>query len=64
MLSYFRLQDAVEILERMTKDNVGFKRQDTFVALGMILVQESDASTCALYIKLIILFLCSMLFYE
>lgn len=38
------LQDAVEILEPMTKDSVDFVRQGAFIALGMILVQQSDAS--------------------
>ncbi|KAF9462163.1 armadillo-type protein [Collybia nuda] len=53
------LQDAVEILEPMTKDSVDFVRQGAFVALGMILVQQSEASspslasTRALYTKVI-----------
>ncbi|KAF7320094.1 26S proteasome regulatory subunit RPN2 [Mycena kentingensis (nom. inval.)] len=41
------LQDAVEILEPMTKDGVDFVRQGAFVALGMILVQQSEAATPA-----------------
>ena len=53
------LQDAVEILEPMTKDSVDFVRQGAFIALGMILVQQSEvsspsmASTRALYHKII-----------
>ncbi|KAF9229179.1 26S proteasome regulatory complex non-ATPase subcomplex Rpn2/Psmd1 subunit [Gyrodon lividus] len=53
------MQDAVEILEPMTKDGVDFVRQGAFVALGMILVQQSEASsasmssTRALYTKVI-----------
>lgn len=49
----------MEILEPMTKDSVDFVRQGAFVALGMILVQQSDASspslasTRALYTKVI-----------
>jgi len=39
------LQDAVEILEPMTKDPVDFVRQGAFIALGMILVQQSEASS-------------------
>jgi 26S proteasome regulatory subunit N2 len=52
-------QDAVEILEPMTKDGVDFVRQGAFIALGMILVQQSEASsasmssTRALYTKVI-----------
>jgi 26S proteasome regulatory subunit N2 len=42
------LQDAVEILEPMTKDSVDFVRQGAFIALGMILVQQSDASSPSL----------------
>ncbi|KAF8640759.1 hypothetical protein AX17_000409 [Amanita inopinata Kibby_2008] len=38
------LQDAIEILEPMTKDSVDFVRQGAFTALGMILVQQSEAS--------------------
>ncbi|PFH50780.1 hypothetical protein AMATHDRAFT_60431 [Amanita thiersii Skay4041] len=37
------LQDAVEILEPMTKDSVDFVRQGAFIALGMVLVQQSEA---------------------
>ncbi|KIY63518.1 26S proteasome regulatory complex, non-ATPase subcomplex, Rpn2/Psmd1 subunit [Cylindrobasidium torrendii FP15055 ss-10] len=53
------LQDAVEILEPMTKDSVDFVRQGAFVALGMILVEQSEAaapslaSTRALYSKVV-----------
>ncbi|KAI0053354.1 26S proteasome regulatory complex non-ATPase subcomplex Rpn2 Psmd1 subunit [Auriscalpium vulgare] len=53
------LQDAVEILEPMTKDSVDFVRQGAFIALGMVLVQQSDASspslasTRALYAKIV-----------
>ncbi|KAH7928528.1 26S proteasome regulatory complex non-ATPase subcomplex Rpn2/Psmd1 subunit [Leucogyrophana mollusca] len=53
------LQDAVEILEPMTKDGVDFVRQGAFIALGMILVQQSEASspslssTRALYAKVV-----------
>ncbi|KAF8560271.1 26S proteasome regulatory complex non-ATPase subcomplex Rpn2/Psmd1 subunit [Imleria badia] len=53
------MQDAVEILEPMTKDGVDFVRQGAFIALGMILVQQSEASspsmssTRALYTKVI-----------
>ena len=39
------LQDAVEILEPMTKDGVDFVRQGAFIALGMVLVQQSEASS-------------------
>ncbi|KAG8834158.1 proteasome regulatory particle base subunit [Serendipita sp. 399] len=53
------LQDAVEILEPMTKDPVDFVRQGALVALGMILVQQTEASvpasstTRTLYAKII-----------
>ncbi|KAF8140347.1 26S proteasome regulatory complex non-ATPase subcomplex Rpn2 Psmd1 subunit [Boletus edulis] len=53
------MQDAVEILEPMTKDGVDFVRQGAFIALGMILVQQSEtsspsmSSTRALYTKVI-----------
>ncbi|CAG7847424.1 26S proteasome regulatory subunit RPN2 [Serendipita indica DSM 11827] len=53
------LQDAVEILEPMTKDPVDFVRQGALVALGMVLVQQSEGSapasttTRALYSKII-----------
>ncbi|TRM60265.1 armadillo-type protein [Schizophyllum amplum] len=53
------LQDAVEILEPMTKDGVDFVRQGAFIALGMVLVQQSEASspsmasTRALYTKVV-----------
>ncbi|KZS93102.1 26S proteasome regulatory complex non-ATPase subcomplex Rpn2/Psmd1 subunit [Sistotremastrum niveocremeum HHB9708] len=52
-------QDAVEILEPMTKDPVDFVRQGALTALGMVLVQQSEASspslasTRALYQKII-----------
>ncbi|KIL70943.1 hypothetical protein M378DRAFT_183492 [Amanita muscaria Koide BX008] len=39
------LQDAIEILEPMTKDSVDFVRQGAFIALGMVLVQQTEA-TC------------------
>ncbi|EIW86814.1 26S proteasome regulatory complex non-ATPase subcomplex Rpn2 Psmd1 subunit [Coniophora puteana RWD-64-598 SS2] len=42
------LQDAVEILEPMTKDSVDFVRQGAFIALGMILVQQSEASSISM----------------
>ncbi|KAK2461999.1 hypothetical protein APHAL10511_006462 [Amanita phalloides] len=42
------LQDAIEILEPMTKDSVDFVRQGAFIALGMILVQQPEASTPSL----------------
>ncbi|KAF7341663.1 26S proteasome regulatory subunit RPN2 [Mycena sanguinolenta] len=53
------LQDAVEILEPMTEDSVDFVRQGVFIALGMILVQQSEVSspslvsTRALYHKVV-----------
>ncbi|EJD55629.1 26S proteasome regulatory complex, non-ATPase subcomplex, Rpn2/Psmd1 subunit [Auricularia subglabra TFB-10046 SS5] len=53
------LQDAVEILEPMVKDPVDFVRQGALVALGMVLVQQSEASspsfasTRALYSKIV-----------
>ncbi|KAF8331501.1 26S proteasome regulatory complex, non-ATPase subcomplex, Rpn2/Psmd1 subunit [Cantharellus anzutake] len=37
-------QDAIDLLEPMTKDPVDFVRQGAFVSLAMILVQQSDAS--------------------
>jgi 26S proteasome regulatory subunit N2 len=52
-------QDAVEILEPMTKDPVDFVRQGALIALGMVLVQQSEAaspasvSTRAMYNKII-----------
>ena len=52
-------QDAVEILEPMAKDPVDFVRQGALIALGMILVQQSEAastasvSTRAVYSKII-----------
>ncbi|KAL4241663.1 26S proteasome regulatory subunit RPN2 [Abortiporus biennis] len=42
------LQDAVEILEPMTKDGVDFVRQGAFIALGMVLVEQSEASSPSL----------------
>lgn len=39
------LQDAVEILEPMTRDSVDFVRQGAFIALGMILVEQSEVSS-------------------
>ncbi|KAF8632597.1 hypothetical protein AX15_001802 [Amanita polypyramis BW_CC] len=42
------LQDAIEILEPMTKDSVDFVRQGAFIALGMVLVQQSDTSAPSL----------------
>ncbi|OBZ79605.1 26S proteasome non-ATPase regulatory subunit 1 [Grifola frondosa] len=53
------LQDAIEILEPMTKDSVDFVRQGAFIALGMVLVEQSEASspslasTRALYQKIV-----------
>ncbi|KAH9487038.1 26S proteasome non-ATPase regulatory subunit 1-like protein B [Psilocybe cubensis] len=41
------LPDAVEILEPMTKDSVDFVRQGAFIALGMILVEQSEASSAS-----------------
>jgi 26S proteasome regulatory subunit N2 len=38
----------VDILEPMTRDPVDFVRQGALVALGMILVQQSDVSSPAL----------------
>ncbi|THG99905.1 hypothetical protein EW026_g2545 [Hermanssonia centrifuga] len=42
------LQDAVDILEPMTKDVVDFVRQGAFIALGMILVEQPDTSSSAI----------------
>ncbi|KAF9646109.1 26S proteasome regulatory complex non-ATPase subcomplex Rpn2/Psmd1 subunit [Thelephora ganbajun] len=42
------LQDAVEILEPMTKDSVDFVRQGAFIALGMILIQQSEAASSSM----------------
>ncbi|TFK30365.1 hypothetical protein FA15DRAFT_579686 [Coprinopsis marcescibilis] len=39
------LQDAIEILEPMTKDSTDFVRQGAYIALGMVLVEQSEAST-------------------
>ncbi|KZV92476.1 26S proteasome regulatory complex, non-ATPase subcomplex, Rpn2/Psmd1 subunit [Exidia glandulosa HHB12029] len=53
------LQDAVEILEPMIKDPVDFVRQGALIALGMVLVQQSEASspsmssTRALYARIV-----------
>ncbi|KZO96227.1 putative RPN2-26S proteasome regulatory subunit [Calocera viscosa TUFC12733] len=53
------LQDAVELLEPMTKDPVDFVRQGAMISLAMILVQRTAAhspavtSTRALYAKVI-----------
>ncbi|KAI0673424.1 26S proteasome regulatory complex non-ATPase subcomplex Rpn2/Psmd1 subunit [Trametes maxima] len=53
------LQDAVDILEPMTRDSVDFVRQGALIALGMILVEQSEASspslapTRALYAKIV-----------
>ena len=53
------LQDAVEILKPMTKDSVNFVHQGAFIALGMCLIQQSEASsaslasTHALYMKVV-----------
>jgi 26S proteasome regulatory subunit N2 len=41
------LTDAVEILEPLTKDGVDFVRQGAYIALGMVLVQQSEAATPA-----------------
>ncbi|KAL5495465.1 RPN2 [Sanghuangporus weigelae] len=53
------LQDAVDILEPMTRDPVDFVRQGAFIALGMILVEQSEAAspsmstTRSLYAKIV-----------
>ncbi|KZT30619.1 26S proteasome regulatory complex non-ATPase subcomplex Rpn2/Psmd1 subunit [Neolentinus lepideus HHB14362 ss-1] len=53
------LQDAVDILEPMTKDSVDFVRQGALISLGMVLVEQSEASspsissTRAMYAKII-----------
>ncbi|KAJ3763062.1 D-isomer specific 2-hydroxyacid dehydrogenase [Lentinula raphanica] len=53
------MQDAIEILEPMTKDSVDFVRQGAFIALGMVLLEQSEAaspslaSTRALYTRII-----------
>ncbi|EPQ60600.1 26S proteasome regulatory complex, non-ATPase subcomplex, Rpn2/Psmd1 subunit [Gloeophyllum trabeum ATCC 11539] len=53
------LQDAVDILEPMTKDSVDFVRQGALISLGMVLVEQSEASspsissTRAMYSKII-----------
>ena len=53
------LQDVVIILEPMTRDSVDFVRQGALIALGTILVEQSEASspslasTRALYAKIV-----------
>ncbi|TFK57040.1 26S proteasome regulatory complex non-ATPase subcomplex Rpn2/Psmd1 subunit [Heliocybe sulcata] len=53
------LQDAVDILEPMTKDSVDFVRQGALISLGMVLVEQSEASspsiasTRAMYAKIV-----------
>jgi hypothetical protein len=42
------MKDAVDILEPMTKDSVDFVRQGAFIALGMILVEQTEASSPSL----------------
>ncbi|GJE85724.1 26S proteasome regulatory subunit rpn2 [Phanerochaete sordida] len=42
------LQDAIDILEPMTKDSIDFVRQGAYVALGMILVEQSEAVSPAI----------------
>jgi 26S proteasome regulatory subunit N2 len=42
------LQSAVEILEPTTKDSADFVRQGAFIALGLILVQQFEASSPSL----------------
>lgn len=39
------LQDALDILEPLAKDSVDFVRQGALVAMGMVLVQQSEASS-------------------
>jgi 26S proteasome regulatory subunit N2 len=52
-------QDAVEILEPLIKDSVDFVRQGALIAMGMVLVEQSEASapsmaaTRALYAKIV-----------
>jgi 26S proteasome regulatory subunit N2 len=52
-------QDAVEILEPLTKDSVDFVRQGALIGLGMVLVEQSEAAapqmapTRALYAKIV-----------
>ncbi|KDQ10690.1 hypothetical protein BOTBODRAFT_177975 [Botryobasidium botryosum FD-172 SS1] len=41
-------QDAIDILEPMTKDPVDFVRQGAFISLAMILVQQTEASSPSL----------------
>jgi 26S proteasome regulatory subunit N2 len=43
-----QMKDAVDILEPMTKDSVDFVRQGAFIALGMILVEQTEASSPSL----------------
>lgn len=47
-IAFISLQDAVDILEPMTKDSVDFVRQGAFIALGMILVEQTEASSPSL----------------
>ena len=53
------LQEALELLEPMTKDPVDFVRQGALIALGMVLVQQNETqspkvgSTRKLYEKII-----------
>jgi 26S proteasome regulatory subunit N2 len=42
------MQDAIDILEPMTKDSVDFVRQGAFIALGMILVEQTEATSPSL----------------
>ena len=39
------MQDAIDLLQPMTKDPVDFVRQGAFISLGMILVQQSEAAS-------------------
>ncbi|KAG8936517.1 proteasome regulatory particle base subunit [Tulasnella sp. 418] len=39
------MQDAIDLLEPMTKDPVDFVRQGAFVSLAMILIQQTEASS-------------------
>lgn len=45
LLTSYTKQDAVEILEPLTKDGVDFVRQGAFIALGMVLVEQSEAAS-------------------
>lgn len=42
------LQDAIDILEPLTRDSVEFVRQGAFIGLGMVLVQQSETSSPSL----------------